>query len=113
MAMDGDRFFKVRPLLEHLNQANEDKEKEEFYSFDEIMVPYYGRHGDKQYTRGKPVRFGFKLWAICTSDGFLYHAEPCCGSHTKVTDIGFGLGGNVVLQMIEKVNMQPGQHAVL
>ena len=64
MAMDGDRFFKVRPLFEHLNQANKDKEKEEFYSFDEIMVPYYGRHGNKQYIRGKLVRFGFKLWAI-------------------------------------------------
>ena len=49
MAMDGDRFFKVRPLFEHLNQANKDKEKVEFYSIDEIMVPYYGRHGDKQY----------------------------------------------------------------
>ena len=112
MAMDGDRFFKVRPLFEHLNQANKDKEKEEFYSIDEIMVLYYGRHGDKQYIRGKPVRFRFKLWAICTSDGFLHHTEPYCGSHTKVTDIGFGLGGNVVLQMIENVNMQPVQHAV-
>ena len=29
-----------------------------------------------------------------------------------MTDKGFGLGGNVVLQMIENVNMQPGQHAV-
>ena len=104
MAMDGDRFFKVRPLFEHLNQANKD-EKVEFYSIDEIMVPYYGRHGDKQYIRGKPVRFEFKLWAICTSDGFLHHAEPYCGSHTKVTDKGFGLGGNVMLQMIENVNM--------
>ena len=58
------------------------------------------------------MRFGFKLWAICSSDGFLHHAEPYCGSHMKVTDKGFGLGGNVVLQMIENVNMQPGQHAV-
>ena len=58
------------------------------------------------------MRFGFKLWAICTSDGFLHHAEPYCGSHTKVTDKGFGLGGIVVLQMIENVNMQPGQHTV-
>ena len=112
MAMDGDRFFKVRPLFEHLNHANKDKEKVEFYSIDEIMVPYYGRHGDKQYIRGKPVRFEFKLWAICTSDGVLHHAEPYCGSHMKVTDKGFGLGGNVVLRMIENVNMQPGQHAV-
>ena len=112
MAMDGDRFFKVRPLFEHLNQANKDKKKVQFYSIDEIMVAYYGRHGDKQYIREKPVRFGFKLWAICTSDGFLHHAEPYCGNHTKVTDKGFGLGGNVVLQMIENVNMQPGQHAV-
>ena len=112
MAMDGNHSFKVQPLFEHLNQANKNKEKVEFYSIDEIMVPYYGRHSDKQYIRGKPVRFGFKLWAICTSDGFLHHAELYCGSHTKVTDKGFGRCGNVVLQMIENVNMQPGQHAV-
>ena len=59
---------------------------------------------------------GFKLWTICTSDGFLYHAEPYCGSHTKISDLFFFLGlsqsANVVLGMLEKVGPKPGQHAV-
>ena len=33
----------------------------EKYSIDEIMVPYYGRHSSKQYIRGKPIRFGYKV----------------------------------------------------
>ena len=110
--MNDDRFYKVRPLFEHLNNAIKDEKCCECYSVDEIMVPYYGRHGDKQYIRGKPVRFGFKLWAISTSDGILRHVEPYCGSHSRISDRGFGLGGNVVLGMIEKVNMKATQHVV-
>jgi len=36
------------------------------------MNTYYGRHFAKQYIRGKPVRFGFKNWAICSSSGYMY-----------------------------------------
>ena len=28
---------------------------------DEVMIPYYGRHSAKQYIRGKPIRYGFKV----------------------------------------------------
>ncbi|KAJ8912152.1 hypothetical protein NQ315_006116 [Exocentrus adspersus] len=33
------------------------------------MIPYYGKHYAKQYIKGKPIRFGFKNWALCTSNG--------------------------------------------
>lgn len=49
MTMDGDRSYKARPLFDHLNQANEDRKKEEFNSINKIIGPYYGRDGDKQY----------------------------------------------------------------
>ncbi len=39
------------------------------FSCDEVMVPYYGRHSTKQYIHGKPVRYGYKVWALCTSGG--------------------------------------------
>ena len=71
IAMDDDRVYKVRPLFQHLNKASKDLNIncKEYYSIDEIMVPYYGRRRDKQYVRGKLVRFRFKLWAICTAHG--------------------------------------------
>ena len=42
------------------------------------MIPYYGRHNDKQYIRGKLVRFGFKLCSACASNGTLLHIKPYC-----------------------------------
>ena len=35
------------------------------------MIPYYGKHYAKQFIRGKPIRFGFKNWALCTSSGYM------------------------------------------
>ena len=117
MTMGDDRFYKVRPLFQLLNKANKDLNMscKEYYSITEIMVAYYGQHRDKQYISGKPVRFGFKLWTICTSDGFLHHVKPYCGSHTKISDLfffGLGQGANLVLYIIEKIGLKPGQHAI-
>ena len=36
-------------------------------SVDESMVPYYGRHSTKQHFRGKPIRFGYKVWILCAT----------------------------------------------
>ena len=112
MAINDDRFYKVRPLFDHINKVCGTVRSGEYSSVDEIMVPYYGRHGDKQFIRGKPVRFGFKLWAAASSDGSLLFAEPYCGTHTRITDRGLGQGGNVVLECVEKLNLRKGQHIV-
>ena len=112
MKMTDDRFYKVRSLFMHINKVCKPKYQQEFYSVDEIMVPYFGKHGDKQFIRGKPIRFGFKIWAICTSDGSLLHAEPYCGSHTNIPDVGLGQGPNVVMSLADKINLQAGQHIV-
>ena len=33
-------------------------------SFDEAMVKFKGRKAIKQYMQGKPVKYGFKMWAM-------------------------------------------------
>ena len=76
------------------------------------MIPYYGIHGDKQFIRGKPVRFGFKLWAACSSDGSLLYGESYCGSHTKIPDTVFGHDPNLVLEMADKLKLQSGHKDV-
>ncbi|CAI6371246.1 unnamed protein product [Macrosiphum euphorbiae] len=43
-----------------LIQGFEHTPHQQFHSIDESMVPYFGRHGCKQFIRGKPIRFGFK-----------------------------------------------------
>ena len=50
------------------------------YSIDDTMIPYYGRHGTKQYIRGKPISFAFKVRSLASTDGYLVHIEPYCGT---------------------------------
>ena len=78
------------------------------HSMDKSMIPYYGKHGTKQFIRGKPIRFGFKLWCLTSTKGYLFHAEPYCGSDTKLKDTGLGQGADVVLGQIEKCNLSSG-----
>ena len=67
-----DRLYKLRLLLSHLSQKFlELVTLEEHLCNDELMISYYGRHYAKQYIRGKPIRFGFKHWALCTSTGYM------------------------------------------
>ena len=112
LAMNDDRFYKVRPLFEHLNKVSKHLNQGEYFSVDEIMVPYYGKHGDKQFIRGKPIRFGFKLWAACSSDGSLLHVEPYCGSHSRILDAGLRHGLNVIMDMCGKLSLGEGQHMI-
>ena len=104
-----DPYYKVRPIFKHLNESFKMISSPEKLSIDETMVPYYGRHRTKQYIRGKPVRFGYKLWCCCTTSGYLLHAEPYCGKATNLLDTGLGQGANVVLGMVDKCNVREGQ----
>ena len=47
MLINNDRFYEVRPIFHYLNKAMKmNKTSGEFVSVDEIMLPYYGLHGD-------------------------------------------------------------------
>ena len=72
------------------------------------MIPYYGRHSAKQYIHGKPVRYGFKVWSLCSSDGAGLTFEPYCGSDTKIVDEKMGQGPNVVLDLVSKSRISRG-----
>ncbi|CAH1979217.1 unnamed protein product [Acanthoscelides obtectus] len=99
-----DRFAKVRPLFEAINRNFQlFCPVRAAQSVDESMVPYFGRHGCKQFNKGKPIRYGFKIWmgAISSSDcaGYCVWLEPYQGSNTQIPTMYklFGLGPSVVL----------------
>ena len=77
-------------------------------SIDESMVPYRGLHSAKQYIKGKPVKFGYKLWMLCSSDGFPYNFEIYCGKDSSRTS---PLGSHVVKNMLGPVPNK-SQHIV-
>lgn len=94
----GDRMAKVRPLFTSLNKSFvESFPRSRQLSIDESMVPYYGRHSAKQYIRGKPIRFGFKVWSMNTPQGYCIQLDPYQGAGT--TDPQLGLGGSVVIKL--------------
>ncbi|KAK9700400.1 Transposase IS4 [Popillia japonica] len=66
------------------------------HSVDEAMVPYYGRHGCKQYIHGKPIRYGYKLWTGTTRLGYVIWFDPYQGASIEKTS-DFGVGATVVL----------------
>ena len=68
-------------------------------SIDESMVPYYGRHSSKQFIRGKPIRFGFKVWSMNTRLGYLVQCDPYQGASGSFNP-DLGLGGSVVTQLM-------------
>ena len=52
--------------------------------------------------------FGFKLWCIISSEGYLLHVEPYCGVDTDLLDAGFGQGADAVFRLIEKCEVKAG-----
>ncbi len=101
-----DKYAKVRPLLEILND-NFMKYGEAFgpgnVSIDESMIPYFGRHPAKQFIRGKPVRWGYKAWVAADPNGYAFDISVYQGKGgaKDKADTSYGLGGNVVLAVLD------------
>ena len=71
LEMDDDRMYKVRPLFDIQNAVFKRRKVTPRVNVDEQMLKYYGHHSAKQFIRGKPIRYGFKNWAICLDDDYL------------------------------------------
>ena len=110
---ENDRFWKVRPLFDQLNEtAKKYVKPTEMVSVDEAMVKYFGPHPLKQYIRGKPTPFGYKVWVMATSAGQLLACQPYAGAKTMLPDYGLGMGPNVVYGLAKQFGLQPGTKAV-
>ena len=113
-----DKFWKVRPLLDSVNRV-----LNQFGSFcrnvsvDEQMLPYYGFHSCKQFIRGKPLRFGYKAWAMSCEHGYPFYVEIYQGKSNNIasnqSEYGnLGVGGNVVLNAVQTVLRDPKHHGL-
>jgi len=96
-----DKFGKVRPLLNHLNQAClENFFPEQLICVYESMIPYYGKHSTKQFMKNKPTKFSYKVWCSATRLGYIIQFEPYQGAGTFMNDKNLGMGGTVVKELI-------------
>lgn len=101
-----DKFIKVRPLFDVLKKRCAELPVEKNLCVDEQIVPFKGHHSVKQYIRGKPNPWGFKLFLLCGQSGLVYNLILYQGNMSEVSDElrkGFGLGGAVVMALSENV----------
>ena len=82
--VDDDSYYKVRPIFDILNSKRSLFQGLESgaYSVDEVMIPYYGKHSTKQYIQNKPVKYGYKVWALASSEGIGLSFESYGGKAT-------------------------------
>ena len=107
-----DKFAKLRPLINIMNErCMKYVPDESCFSVDKSMVPYYGRHGCKQYIRGKPIRFGWKFWCRATRLGYVCWFQPYQGKNPNAKFEEYGAGASVVLEFSEALTKaHPGQY---
>ena len=102
------KVAKVLPLLELGELIASSLVFHKNLSIDESMVPSRGLHSAKQYIKGKPVKFGYKLRMLCSSDGYPYTFEIYCGKDESRTN---PLANHVVKKMLSPIT-NPSQHVV-
>lgn len=108
-----DKMFKVRPLMDMLNKNFQQWGVfHKNLSLDEAMVKYYGHHPAKQFIRGKPVRFGYKDWMLCSDSGYCYNFDTYCGASPSLPkNRDLPLGSAVVLKLL-KILETPTSHTL-
>ena len=100
---------KILPLLEKLKtNCQQFGIFHQFLSIDESTIPYRGLHSAKQFVKGKPVKFGNKMWMFCSADDFPYKFDEYCGKDPLRTGL---LGIHVVDTMLQPAQNNK-QHVV-
>ena len=74
------------------------------------MVPYFGRQSCKQLIRGKPVRFGYKIWMLEINTGLPYRVAIYQGRESG-GDSDKPLGYRVVTSLLSPF-ANPSDHHV-
>lgn len=113
-----DKLYKVRSFMNLLNKKFQQWGLfHEHLSIDEAMVKYFGHHSAKQFIKGKPVRFGYKDWMLCSSTGYCYSFDTYCGAKPSAIQektapkSSLPLGSKVVLDLLKVVTV-PTDHIV-
>lgn len=99
-----DRLFKIRPLVDSMQDKFRSIPKYEYLCVDEQIVPYKGKSSLKMYNPKKPKKWGFKLFVLCDQNGLVYDFDIYCGKIQPV--LGFpdiGASSNIVLKLVETI----------
>lgn len=77
-------MYKLRPLMDkHSHNFRKHFVLVVKLYFDESMIAYFGPHGCKEFIRGKPIPFGYKMWCLNTPTGYLVNFDLYQGENPK------------------------------
>ena len=94
-----DKLFKIRPLINKINEQLNSIPIEESLAVDEQIVPFKWRHSIKQYNPKKPHKWGFKVFVLSGVSGFSYNFEVYCGGGDNIcleNEPDLGVSSNVM-----------------
>eukprot|EP00064_Thunnus_orientalis_P009190 superscaffoldBa00001154_g9213 len=96
-----DKLWKLRPWLDSFREKCLQMVPQEHNSVDEMMIPFKGKFSNiKQYMRGKPHPWGFKLWVRTGISGMLCDFDVYQGSINGIrAKSELGLSGDVVMKL--------------
>ena len=102
-----DKCAKIRPIVDMIQErCLKYAQPCRDYDVDESMVKYYGKFGAgmKQRMPQKPIRMGYKIWSLNSSNGYLnvFKIYQGKGSQNKYT-AAYGLGPSIVIELCEKL----------
>jgi hypothetical protein len=101
-----DKCFKLRPLIDSLNATfcSVYRGTRE-WSVDESMVLFKGRNSMKQYNPKKPIKRGYKIWAISDMNGYTKNFRIYQGKDEELEQQfnNYGLGERVVLNLTQNI----------
>ena len=72
---------------------------------DEAMVPFKGRLGFEHFTKGKPVKFGIRLWVCAnTVTSYWYKLELYTRKHGEQINRLMGLSAWVLMGLMKPIH---------
>lgn len=100
---NNDKLWKVRFLLDVIRQKCIAISKKENLCVDEMMVPFKGRTFLKMYMPKKPIKWGLKLFVLCSFDGVIHDFEIYQGKGTIAGQSNMGFCSGIVMRLSETI----------
>jgi len=75
-----DKLYKVKPYLNFiLKNSQALYNPNRIVAIDKSMIKFKGRNSSKQYMPKKPIKRGYKVWALADTHGYLWNFDVYTG----------------------------------